>query len=142
MLLSLMVYVTAVSLLLALAAIPVIMLTSSDNPKHAQDAYALGVRRYLIKPADFNELVVVVKETLGHWVDPESDSALGEVPQPHHQSPTTSTTSPRLHRRASRMRFCRSDGDTPGIRPAWARDSGRIRTSFSLASYETLRKAV
>ena len=58
-----------------LAAVPVIMFTSSEDPEHAQRAYALGVRRYLIKPADFNELVVAVKETLDHWVDPASDSA-------------------------------------------------------------------
>ena len=52
-----------------LASLPVIMLTASEDPKHAQQAYALGVRRYLIKPADFNELVVAIKETLGDWVE-------------------------------------------------------------------------
>lgn len=33
-----------------LASVPVIMLTGSEDPKHARQAYALGVRRYLIKP--------------------------------------------------------------------------------------------
>ncbi len=60
-----------------LASVPVIMLTGSEDPKHARQAYALGVRRYLIKPADFNELVVAIKETLGDWVESEPDSALG-----------------------------------------------------------------
>ena len=59
------------------AGIPVIMFTSSEDPQHAQQAYALGVRRYLIKPADFNQLVSVIRETLRHWVKSEPDSAAG-----------------------------------------------------------------
>ena len=55
--------------------VPVIMFTSSQDARHAQQAYALGVRRYLVKPNDFNELVAEVKETLDHWADPEVDSA-------------------------------------------------------------------
>ena len=53
------------------------MLTGSEDPKHAQQAYALGVPRYLIKPADFNELVIAVKDTLSHWAESEPDSGLG-----------------------------------------------------------------
>ena len=60
-----------------LASLTVNMLTASEDPKHAQQAYALEVRPYLIKPADFNELVVAIKETLGDWVESEADSALG-----------------------------------------------------------------
>ena len=57
-----------------LAAIPVIMFTSSANPKHLRKADALGVRRYLIKAADFGELVVAVKKVLGPWIESESDA--------------------------------------------------------------------
>ncbi len=58
-----------------LADIPVIMFTSSQDARHAQQAYALGVRRYLVKPNDFKELVGEIKDTLDHWVDPEVGSA-------------------------------------------------------------------
>ena len=39
----------------------------------------------------------------------------------------------------SSTRFCRSLGETPGILPAWASDSGRTLPSFSLASVLMLR---
>ena len=44
----------------------------------------------------------------------------------------------RRHRRTSRIRLCRSAGDTPGILPACARVEGRTRAIFSLASEEML----
>ena len=47
-----------------LVKIPVIVFTASEDPEHAQRAYALGVRRYLRKPDDYGALVDAVKEEL------------------------------------------------------------------------------
>jgi CheY-like chemotaxis protein len=44
--------------------IPVIMFTASLNPEHARQAKALGVYRYLQKPAHFGSLVEAIKEGL------------------------------------------------------------------------------
>ena len=57
------------------ADIPVVIFTSSSSPEHARRAYALGARRYLVKPADFGELVTAVKKELSRWADPRLDAA-------------------------------------------------------------------
>lgn len=57
------------------ADIPVIIFTSSSDPAHERQAYSLGARRYLQKPANFGELVDAVKQEIGHWVDLEADSS-------------------------------------------------------------------
>jgi len=58
-----------------IADIPTILFTSSEDPEHAKTAYSLGARRYLIKPADFNVLVGVIREELSRWSEPEAESA-------------------------------------------------------------------
>lgn len=40
----------------ALSGLPVVVLTSSDDPKDVSTARALGVRDYMIKPFNFSEL--------------------------------------------------------------------------------------
>lgn len=47
-----------------LADVPVIMFTSSADPELPQRAYDLGVRKFVLKPADFRSLVDVVKEVI------------------------------------------------------------------------------
>lgn len=44
-------------------------------------------------------------------------------------------------RRTSIMRFWRSAGETPGIRPAWAKVGGRTRASFWRASVDSVTKS-
>ena len=47
-----------------LAKIPVIVFTASEDPEHERKALALGARRYLRKPNDYEALVEAVKEQL------------------------------------------------------------------------------
>ena len=56
--------------------------------------------------------------------------------------PAGQTTAPcRRSRRTSRIRFCRSAGDTPGTLPACARVPGRTFASFSRASADSVRSS-
>lgn len=63
--------------------IPVIVFTSSTDPADARMAYALGARSYKSKPADFGELVDVVRDVLGKWLGPSNlslgDNDIGQV---------------------------------------------------------------
>lgn len=48
--------------------IPVVILTSSSNPKDVSRAYKLGARGYIIKPMDFDHLREKVHATLDFWL--------------------------------------------------------------------------
>ena len=50
--------------------IPVIVFSGTDDPETARRAYALGARRYVVKPSDFRQLVDVVCEVVPRWADP------------------------------------------------------------------------
>ncbi len=50
--------------------IPVVVFTSSTDPADARMAYSLGARSYKTKPADFGELVDVVRDVVGKWLGP------------------------------------------------------------------------
>lgn len=50
-----------------LAAIPVVVLTSSVNPNDERRALRLGARAFHTKPADVNELGVQVRELVAKW---------------------------------------------------------------------------
>ena len=52
--------------------IPVIVLTSSNDPENERGAYSLGAHSYMTKPADFGELVDVVREVLGKRLGPST----------------------------------------------------------------------
>jgi len=54
----------------ALGDIPVIIFSSTDDPEVASRAYALGARRYVVKPSNFRKLVDVVCEIVPRWADP------------------------------------------------------------------------
>ena len=51
----------------ALAAIPVVILTSSQEERDVVESYRLGVNAYVVKPVDFHEFVNAVKELGLFW---------------------------------------------------------------------------
>ncbi len=65
------------------ANIPVIVFTSSTDPADARMAYSLGARAFKSKPADFGELVDVVRDVVGKWLGPHNlslgDNDIGQV---------------------------------------------------------------
>lgn len=50
-----------------LQAVPVVVLTSSREEKDLVESYKLGVNAYVVKPVDFKEFVVAVKELGVFW---------------------------------------------------------------------------
>jgi DNA-binding response OmpR family regulator len=50
-----------------LQTIPVVMLTSSREEKDLIESYRLGVNAYVVKPIDFREFIVAVKELGVFW---------------------------------------------------------------------------
>jgi len=57
-------------------ALPVVVFSSSVDPRDAERAFALGARAFKKKPADFRELVDLVGELLARWAPgPRKDAA-------------------------------------------------------------------
>ncbi|TGK03220.1 response regulator [Leptospira langatensis] len=50
-----------------LRTIPVVMLTSSAEEKDIVESYKLGVNSYIIKPVEFEKLIVTVSEIGQYW---------------------------------------------------------------------------
>ena len=48
--------------------IPVVMLTSSKEEKHAIESYKLGVNSYIVKPVEFEKLVQSTAELGLYWL--------------------------------------------------------------------------
>ena len=48
--------------------IPVVMLTSSNEPRDRQASYDLGVNSYVVKPVDFDEFVKAIGQVGNYWV--------------------------------------------------------------------------
>lgn len=48
--------------------IPVIVLTSSKEEKDMVDSYKLGVNSYILKPVDFDQFVIAVKDIGYYWL--------------------------------------------------------------------------
>jgi CheY-like chemotaxis protein len=46
----------------------VVVLTASEDVRHANKAYELGAKSYLVKPGTFDQLVGVVKRLTGPWL--------------------------------------------------------------------------
>ncbi|MCA0394852.1 MAG: response regulator [Proteobacteria bacterium] len=49
-------------------ALPVVVLTTSDEPFDVEATYALGVNSYIRKPVDFEQFVAVVKQIGLYWL--------------------------------------------------------------------------
>jgi CheY-like chemotaxis protein len=56
-------------------AIPVIILTSSNEEKDLVESYKLGVNSYIRKPVDFNQFVEAIKQFKYYWL------LLNELPE-------------------------------------------------------------
>ena len=52
-----------------LKRIPVIVLTSSAEKRDINRAYELGVNSYLTKPVEFEDLLEMVKNIKGYWLE-------------------------------------------------------------------------
>jgi CheY-like chemotaxis protein len=52
-----------------LRRVPVVMLTSSNQPSDVNRAYDLGVNSYLVKPSALDELVEMVKKLSVYWLE-------------------------------------------------------------------------
>ncbi len=50
-----------------LKMIPVVMLTSSAEEKDIVESYKLGVNSYIIKPVEFEKLIITVSEIGQYW---------------------------------------------------------------------------
>jgi CheY-like chemotaxis protein len=53
----------------ALASIPVVVLTTSDNASDVSSAYRAHANSYLVKPSDFGRLDSMLKDLGDYWLD-------------------------------------------------------------------------
>ena len=49
-------------------AIPVVVLTSSDQDKDIQKCYEFGVNSYIVKPVDFEQFAEAIRQIKYYWV--------------------------------------------------------------------------
>jgi two-component system response regulator len=49
-------------------AVPVVMLTSSNENSDIADAYKLGANSYIVKPMEFETFVKVVADAVAYWL--------------------------------------------------------------------------
>jgi CheY-like chemotaxis protein len=52
-----------------LKSIPVVILTTSNNPKDIEACYQQGVNSYIVKPMDFNRLRHNIESLIDYWFD-------------------------------------------------------------------------
>jgi len=50
-----------------LSKIPVLMFTTSTNPKDFETCYELGVNTYFVKPIKFDQYVELLDRIIGYW---------------------------------------------------------------------------
>jgi len=47
--------------------IPVIILTTSNNPKDLHECYKIGISGYVVKPLKYQDYIKKIKTVLGYW---------------------------------------------------------------------------
>jgi len=52
-----------------LKKIPIVVFTTSSNPKDIQDCYNLGVSRYIVKPIDYEQLKRDIQSLIDYWLE-------------------------------------------------------------------------
>ncbi|WNZ22202.1 response regulator [Leptolyngbya sp. NK1-12] len=52
-----------------LKTIPVVVFTTSDNPKDIEDCYRYGVNSYIVKPIDFTQLKRDIQMLVDYWFE-------------------------------------------------------------------------
>ncbi|MFW6358136.1 MAG: response regulator [Chroococcales cyanobacterium] len=52
-----------------LQMIPVIVFTTSNNPKDMADCYQYGVNNYIVKPIDFAQLKQDIQTIIDYWIE-------------------------------------------------------------------------
>jgi CheY-like chemotaxis protein len=62
-----------------LKSIPVVVFTTSDNPKDVADCYQYGVNSYIVKPINFAQLKRHIQILLDYWFEVTLLSAQVEV---------------------------------------------------------------
>lgn len=50
-------------------SIPVVVFTTSNNPRDIEECYQNGANRYIVKPIDFEQLKKDVESILNYWID-------------------------------------------------------------------------
>jgi CheY-like chemotaxis protein len=63
----------------ALKRIPVVIVSSSENPADINRAYELGANAYMIKPVDFHEVEHLFQSILKYWGQQCAQPALEEL---------------------------------------------------------------
>ncbi len=68
----------------ALQRLPVIILSSSSQPEDIDQAYDLGANSYLVKPANIDDLVELVKALDTYWIKANARPTVGcpKAPEP------------------------------------------------------------
>lgn len=51
------------------ALVPVVMFSSSREPRDLQDSYLMGANSYVVKPIDFTELENTINALVKYWLD-------------------------------------------------------------------------
>ena len=59
-----------------LRRLPVVMLTSSNQPSDVNRAYDLGVNSYLVKPSALEQLVAMLRQFSSYWLETNARPSL------------------------------------------------------------------
>jgi CheY-like chemotaxis protein len=51
------------------AALPVVIFTSSTEPRDIEEAYAAGANSYVVKPVPFEDFIALVQVVLRYWLE-------------------------------------------------------------------------
>jgi CheY-like chemotaxis protein len=61
-----------------LKIIPIVIFTTSSNPKDIEICYRKGVNSYIIKPIDVNKLKITIQTLINYWFEIVSLPELGQ----------------------------------------------------------------